>query len=44
MPWNYLYFLHSKLTSSYAVIAIRGCHSGGSEAHESVRITRRIST
>jgi hypothetical protein len=43
MPGNYLYFPHSKLTRSYGVIAIRGCHSGGGEAPKSVRFVRRIS-
>jgi len=40
---DYLYCPHSKLASSYGVIAIRGCHSGGGDAPKSVRIARRIS-
>jgi hypothetical protein len=43
IPWNYLYSPHSKLTSSYGVIAIRGCHNGWGDAPKSVRIACRIS-
>ena len=43
MPWNYLYFRHSKLTSSNSVIAIWGRHGGRGESKKSVRIVRRIS-
>jgi hypothetical protein len=38
MPWNYLYFRHSKLTSSNSVIAIWGRHGGRGESKKSVEL------